>query len=90
MDHLQRQPCYKYFNSNEDQNILWNEKCDKLFSPSVRNKFEKLLLWLYGAADNPYLDTRDSVGDGGPKLQQYKYRVPEQSNSQLTEENANF
>ncbi|GBO21826.1 hypothetical protein AVEN_93943-1, partial [Araneus ventricosus] len=40
-------------------------------------------------ADNPYLDTRDDVGDGGPKLQQYKYRVSEQSNSQLTEENAN-
>ncbi|GBM17709.1 hypothetical protein AVEN_219626-1, partial [Araneus ventricosus] len=90
MDHLQRQPCRKNLNNNEDQNILWNEKCGKVFSTSALNEFEKLLLWLDGAADNPYLDTRDDVGDGGPKLQQYKYRVTEQSNSQLTEENGNF
>ncbi|GBN67438.1 hypothetical protein AVEN_182217-1 [Araneus ventricosus] len=89
-DHLQRQPCRKNLNNNEDQNILWNEKCVKVFSPSAPNEFEKLLLWLDGAADNPYLDRRDDVGDGGPKLQQYKYRVSEQSNPHLTEENANF
>ncbi|GBN21105.1 Myoneurin [Araneus ventricosus] len=89
MEDLQRQH-RKNLNNNEYQNISWNEKCGKVFSPSAPNEFEKLLLWLDGAADNPYLDRRDDVGDGGPKLQQYKYRVSEQSNSQLTEENANF
>ncbi|GBN97816.1 Myoneurin [Araneus ventricosus] len=88
MDHLQRQPCRKNLNNNEVQNILWNEKCGKVFSQTSLN--EKLLLWLDGEADNPYLDTRDDVGDGGSEPQHYKYRVSEQSNSQLTEENANF
>ncbi|GBN30501.1 hypothetical protein AVEN_44558-1 [Araneus ventricosus] len=71
MDHLQRQPCRKNLNNNEDQNILWNEKCGKVFSPPELNEFEKLLVWLDGAADNSYLDTRDDVGDGGPEPQQY-------------------
>ncbi|GBO15426.1 Zinc finger and BTB domain-containing protein 49 [Araneus ventricosus] len=90
MDHLQRQQCHKNINNNEDQNILWNEKCGKVFSQTALNEFEKLLLWLDGAADNLYLDTRDDVGDGGSEPQHYKYRVSEQRNSQLTEENANF
>ncbi|CAL1294511.1 unnamed protein product [Larinioides sclopetarius] len=90
MDHLQRQTCNKTFNNNEDQNISWNEKCDIVFSPSKLNEFEKLFLWLDGSADNPYLDTSDDAGDGGPKIQKHKYRESEQSNSQLSEENANI
>ncbi|GBN91684.1 hypothetical protein AVEN_1279-1 [Araneus ventricosus] len=50
---------------------------------------KKLVLSLDAETDNPYLYTRGDVGDGEPKLQQYKYRESKQSNSLLTEENAN-
>ncbi|GBM72471.1 Zinc finger protein 33A [Araneus ventricosus] len=90
MDRLQRQPCQKTFNNNEDQNIPRNEKCDQVFSPSELNEFEKSVLSLDGAADNPYIYTMNDVGDGGPNPQHYQYRESKQSNPPLTEENANF
>ncbi|GBN17581.1 hypothetical protein AVEN_121079-1 [Araneus ventricosus] len=86
MDNLQCQPCRK---TSKDENIIWNEKCDKVFLSSELNEFEKLVLSLNGEAYNPYIYTRHDAVDGEKKCQHYNYRESEQRNSQLTEENAN-
>ncbi|GBO36594.1 hypothetical protein AVEN_216603-1 [Araneus ventricosus] len=90
MDRLQRQPSHNIFNNNEDQNISWDEKHDKVFSPSDFNEFEKLALSVDFAAGNPYLGTSDDVEEGGRKPRHYNYQESKQRNTQLSKENANF